>query len=270
MKESKGKFILFDVAEFAPWLDSKNVSRQILRLQDHHTWLPSYSNFDNKNHFELLEGMDYSHRERGFAEIAQNFTTFPDGTIAVCRDLDNIPAGIKGANTGGICIENLGNFDKDKDMMTDAHKTVIIKLNAFLCKKFNLQPNTDTIVYHHWYDLNTGERKNGAGTTKTCPGTNFFGGNAVADAQTNFIPLVVKELDAGVNIVPIPLIPIIFTGKVKADSLNVRVSPNASGKIIKVLSKGVLVHAYETSGRWCRIDPKESYWVNSNFLEKEV
>jgi hypothetical protein len=151
--------------------------------------------------------------------------------------------------------------------MSDEHKTVIPKINALLCKKFNLQPNSDTIVYHHWYDLDTGERNNGEGKTKSCPGTNFFGGNKVADAEANFIPLVVEEISAEVDILPIPSEPIIFTGKVKSDNLNVRILPNASSKIIKVLKKEVVVNAYEISGRWCRIGPQESYWVNSNYLE---
>ena len=67
-------------------------------------------------------------------------------------------------------------------------------LNAILSKELNLQVNTDSIVYHHWYDLNSGKRKNGEGVTKSCPGTAFFGGNKVEDAQINFIPKIINEL----------------------------------------------------------------------------
>lgn len=67
---------------------------------------------------------------------------------------------------------------------------VILFLNALLCKKFNLAVNTDTIVYHHWYDLDIGKRTNGTGKVKTCPGTAFFGGNSVEDARKYFIPLI--------------------------------------------------------------------------------
>lgn len=42
--------------------------------------------------------------------------------------------------------------------MSDEQRNAIIKVNALLCKRFSLQPNANTIVYHHWYDLNTGER----------------------------------------------------------------------------------------------------------------
>ena len=41
--------------------------------------------------------MENQHKERGFAEIAQNFTTFPDGKIMGCRNINFVPAGIKGA-----------------------------------------------------------------------------------------------------------------------------------------------------------------------------
>lgn len=57
------------------------------------------------------------------------------------------------------------------DTITAEHKDSIVKLNALLCLKFNLTPNSNSIVYHHWYDLKTGKRTNGSGVTKTCPGT---------------------------------------------------------------------------------------------------
>ena len=118
MRKTKGKFILFDLPEFAGWLGQEVVHREVVRFQDHHTFIPSYTHFHQDNHFALMVGMEAAHLERGFSEIAQNLTTFPDGSICVGRSLDKIPAGIKGANTGGICIENLGNFDIGHDVMT--------------------------------------------------------------------------------------------------------------------------------------------------------
>lgn len=194
MKETKDQFILMDRAEFAKWLNEQNIKREVVRIQNHHTWKPRYENFDGSNHFKLLKGMKRSHLKRGFSDIAQNITTFPDGTIAICRPLSKIPAGIKGANTGGICIEHIGNFDKGGDKMSAKHKTTILKMNALLLQKFKLKANDTSLVYHHWYDLNTGKRKNGEGSTKSCPGTNFFGGNTVKDAKENFIPKIAAEL----------------------------------------------------------------------------
>jgi len=78
-----GKFLLFDVTEFASWLDQISFSRVIHLLQVHHTYSPSYDDFHQTNHFPLLHAMERYHKvERGFLEIAQNLTTFPDRLIA--------------------------------------------------------------------------------------------------------------------------------------------------------------------------------------------
>jgi hypothetical protein len=190
--KQQGKFLLLTINEFDNWLKGLVLVRKIKLVQNHHTWLPDYSTFNkSKEHFKLLASMEKFHLERGFSEIAQNLTTFPDGLIAICRSFETIPAGIKGANQFGICMEHIGNFDLAKDSMTAAHRNTIIKVNSLLCKKFGLTPSTDTVVYHHWYDLTTGKRvPNGSPNTKTCPGTNFFGGNTLQACKKNLIPLL--------------------------------------------------------------------------------
>lgn len=87
-------------------------------------------------------------------------------------------------------MEHLGNFDLNEDEMTVEQKETIIRMTTSLCMHFNLALNTDTIVYHHWFDLDTGMRNNGSGNNKTCPGTNFFGGNTPEDCRTYFLPLL--------------------------------------------------------------------------------
>jgi hypothetical protein len=188
--KTQGKFTLFELDEFNNWLSQKKVKRSIKIIQQHHTYKPDYSTFKGDNHFELCTSMEKSHLKRGFAEIAQNFTTFPDGKIMVCRDMDKIPAGVKGANEKGICIEHVGHFDLGGDAMNEAHKITIIEMTRLLLLKFNLIANDETVVYHHWYDLNTGKRitQEGKGSTKTCPGTNFFGGNTLVDFNAKFLP----------------------------------------------------------------------------------
>lgn len=136
------------------------------------------------------------HLGRGFSDIAQQFTIFPDGSIVTGRSLNTNPAGITGANTGAICIENYGWFDKDYDVMPQAQKNAIIKYVAVLCRHFKLTPSANTIVYHCWYN-SKGKKLNDyvAGKScKTCPGTNFFGGNTFSAYITNFLPLIQKEL----------------------------------------------------------------------------
>lgn len=189
-----GQFLLFGRKEFLEWLHDQVVKREIRLIQNHHTWKPDYSHFDGENHFDKLKGMKKSHLKRGFSDIAQNITTFPDGTIAVCRPIDTSPAGIKGANKYGICIEHLGDFDQGGDEITDQHKKTIVFINAALCLKLGLEPDSNTVVYHHWWTA-SGKRTNGVKAAKSCPGTNFFGGNKVEDAEKNFIPLISDKLE---------------------------------------------------------------------------
>lgn len=267
MREQDGKFLLFDINEFAAWLTSSSFARVIKLLQVHHTFQPDYTTFHRvKDHFSLLKSMERAQMvERGFSEIAQNLTTFPDGLVAVCRPLDNIPAGIKGANQHGICVENLGNFDANQDVMAPEHRDCILKLFSHLCRRFNLNPDCDTIQYHHWWDLNSGKRTNGSGITKTCPGTEFFSGNSLTSAQTNFIPLVVQQLSA-IAAGVVPAAPSPYTAEVAVDLLNVRVRPSPSATVLKQLNRGVEVRVYEEHDRWSRIDPVSPCWVNSDFL----
>lgn len=208
MSVTQGKFVLCDLREFSVWLAKYQIQRKIDHLQVHHTWEPSYNDFTGKNHFELLRGMeDYQVKKEKFNQIAQNFTIFPDGMIAVCRDLNIQPAGIKGCNFDGICIECIGCFDDHGDIMTEVHKKAIIGVYALLCQKCNLTPSLGSIKYHCWFNLNTGvednlEDKNNDGEAdkeyypdhKTCPGSNWFGGNAPHTALANFIPLIKERM----------------------------------------------------------------------------
>lgn len=257
----KGKFILCSTAEFAAWLADTSINRVITLVQNHHTVSPSYENFEGDNHFELLAGMENFHvAERGFDMIAQNITTFPDGTVAVCRPLDRIPAGIKGVNRGGICIDNLGNFDRGCDSMTPAHREAIVAVNAILCRRFALTPSLETVVYHHWYDLASGVRTGGSGNVKSCPGSAFFGGNSEADAAACFIPLLAQPL-------PPPNRPSTRHAAVTADLLNVRSGGTMGNPVVKQLFHGVSVQVFEERDGWCRIAADRQEWVNGAYLQ---
>lgn len=175
----KGKFVLLSsVTSFSSWLRNKTIKRKITHIQLHCTDTPNYKHFKGDNHFELVEGMESSHIARGFNGIGQNITIFPDGKIMLCREFDKICACISGHNTGGLCIENLGLFDKGKDEMSEAQRKAIIGTVKALLKKFNLTPETG-VEYHHWH--NSG---------KSCPGNNFFGGNTKEAYQKNLLPLL--------------------------------------------------------------------------------
>jgi hypothetical protein len=259
--KTQGQFILFETpTEFAQFLE-KPVQRKVSKVQNHHTLIPSYADFNGSNHFQLLEGIKAAHLKRGFTDIGENLTTFPDGSVAVCRSFEKDPACAKGTNTGSICIENLGNFDKGRDVMTAAQRECIVRVNAMLCHRFKLPVSTDSILYHHWFDLKTGARTNGTGTTKSCPGTNFFGGNTVGDCKANLLPPVSAVLAT----LETPALPA-FAVQSPDGILVIRNGPRVKATPVGSLPNGAIVHIHEASGIWRRIDPVEPHWVSSKFL----
>jgi hypothetical protein len=263
--ETKYGFILMTVAEFDGWLKKLQINRVIKVIQNHHTFLPNYSNFNGNNHFEKLQGMRASHISRGFSDIAQNITTFPDGKLAIGRPLNVVPAGIYGQNSHGICIENLGDFDAGKDKMTSSQKDTIVQVNALLCNKYNLVPDSDSIIYHHWFDLRTGQRTNGSGNTKSCPGTAFFGGNTVSAAQQNFIPLILSAYNLlkrqSIGSDQNHTLGIVNS----SGNLNIRKGPGTSFEKTGTIPSGATIRIYEQKGEWRRISPRNE-WVSSRYV----
>ncbi|MBX4147492.1 N-acetylmuramoyl-L-alanine amidase [Paenibacillus lautus] len=206
----KGNFLLLEKSEFRDWLKKQIVARPIKTLQVHHTALPNYTTRQLVNGvakqdvFKCLEGMRNSHLSAGWAATGQNISIMEDGKVAISldRNLNRIPAGIRGANNNSICIEIIGQFDKNCDTMTDVQKESVIHVYASLAERFKLPINTDTIVYHAWFTAK-GVRLNDytpGKSSKTCPGTAFFGdGNTITAAKKGFLPAVQKELNRLTN-----------------------------------------------------------------------
>ncbi len=186
---------LMNVSEFRAYLDGLRITRKITLIQLHHTYSPAYAQFTGNNHLLLQNSMrDYHVKTRGFADIAQTFTIFPDGKICTGRDINSAPAGIYGANTTGICIECLGNFDNGGDSMTDAQRNAIIGTVKILLDKLGLNAKTD-VTYHAWWTsggTSLGTYVKGK-SAKTCPGTNFFGGNTREAYEKNLMGLIERS-----------------------------------------------------------------------------
>lgn len=180
------------VDEFKSYINSLKITRSIKRVQLHHTWSPSYKNFNGSNHQTLQNNMrNYHVNSCGWSDIGQHFTIFPDGVILTGRSLNSSPAGIANANSGGICIECIGNFDKGGDAMKDAQKNAIAGAVKVLLDKFGLSASTG-VTYHAWWGsggTNLGTYIQGK-SQKTCPGTNFFGGNTKEAYDKNLKPLI--------------------------------------------------------------------------------
>jgi len=191
---TKDGFTLLDRKQFLIWLEDNPVTREVHWIQMHHTWKPRYENFTGDNHFQACRGMRNYHMKkkkdggREFSDIAQNITTFPDGTLMICRSLNVIPAGIRGKNRYGICIEHYGNFDLGGDEMSLEHKKTVEFLNAALCIHKVLVPSLETIIYHTWF------------ASKSCPGTNFYGGNTTEDCYRNLIPKIKERVELLLNV----------------------------------------------------------------------
>ncbi len=188
-------FKKYDSKEFQQYIRSAKLLRKVNKIQLHHTYSPSYRQFTGDNHMELQENMrNYHIKTNGWSDIAQHFTIFPDGIIVSGRSLEMVPAGIKGANTGAIAIECLGNFDRGGDVMTQAQKDAIISVLEELLEKFSLSPK-DSIIYHAWWT--SGGKSLGdyisTKSCKTCPGTDFFGGNTKKAFEENLLPLLCGE-----------------------------------------------------------------------------
>lgn len=261
--ETKYGFTKMSASAFSAWLGGLRLSRTILTIQQHHTYLPSYVHFTGDNHFERQKAMkDHHIRSNGWKDIGQHFTIFPDGSILTGRSLEIAPACIFGQNAHAICLEHFGNFDAGADQMTRQQQESIIAVTAALCRRFNLQPSTTSIVYHHWFDLGTGLRNNGTRNNKSCPGTAFFGGNKVLDCQNNFLPLLQAALQGN----PIADHSSAVEGfvAVTASALRVRTAPSTQSAMATgqaSVPHGAVLRVYEKRDGWLKISKSTAHWV---------
>ena len=263
--ETRNGFTKMNVIQFEGWLNAQSIGRTIINVQQHHTYKPDYSGFNGNNHFDLQSGMRNHHVHRnGWRDIGQHFTIFPDGAILTGRGLEHSPACIYGNNQGSICIENLGYFDSGFDVMNSVQRDAIIKVTAVICRRLNLPLNTNSIIYHHWFRMSDGVRNDGSGGNKSCPGTNFFGGNKVEDCERNFLPLLAAELDGHQLLIDDSEIEryVIVT----ANWLNVRLGPAGTNSLAPNRSPvqlGSVLRVYEEKNNWLRIAKSKNHWVFS-------
>lgn len=129
-----------------------------VELHVHHTWKPSHKDFNGSNHQRLQNGMRRSHMvDRGWDDIAQHVTLFPDGKFLTGRNFGKTPASIVGHNGTSkavpFMVEMVGNFDKGNDVLKGAQLDSILQLAKFF------HDQGKYIRFH---------REN---ASKTCPGT---------------------------------------------------------------------------------------------------
>ena len=131
--------------------------RKYKYTQVHHTWEPSHSDFNGKNHLQLQEAMrNYHVNTRGWDNIGQHVTLMPDGLFVTGRPFNETPAGIAGYNEGAFMTEMLGNFDIGHDVLEGAQLNSMLKLQHYLVTACGAQ-----IMFHREH------------ASKTCPGTSI-------------------------------------------------------------------------------------------------
>ncbi|XWN29931.1 MAG: N-acetylmuramoyl-L-alanine amidase [Devosia sp.] len=266
--ETKYGFVKLASSEFSTWLNQQSISRTCLRVQEHHTWKPRYSNFTGSNHFEMQRSMRHHHvNNNGWSDIGQHFSIFPDGAIVTGRPLNRSPACIFNANSAGICIENVGNFDLGGDVMAAEQADSMFLVTALLLSKIGISTPTKTnVVYHHWYDGSGNLVYDNSGQ-KSCPGTDFFGGNKLNDFEVNFLPRLRSAMGAGGQ----PPIDLEQWAVVTADNLNVRTQPSGSAPLSNEqgpLSFGAVVRVYEVSANnWFRVSQTRQRWISGRYTD---
>lgn len=126
-------------------------------LHVHHTYSPNHTHFTGANYHELQNGMRRFHiMSRGFADIAQHVTLFPDGKFLTGRDFAKNPASILGHNYGlPFCVEMVGNFDIGHDAFDGEQKQAMLQLAKFF---------RDRNKYIRFHNENA---------AKSCPGTSI-------------------------------------------------------------------------------------------------
>lgn len=283
--QTQGNITLLEkTSEISTWLKKQSVTRKITKLQVHHTGLPSYETWEKTDkkvftnpYFGRANSLDsyakktWNSKSANGSYQAQHFVVFPDGKITTGRSLNSNPIGITGWNTGAICVEIYGNFDKGQDTMTSAQKKAVIALFGELCKRFDLTPSASTIRYHAWFTSGgtyLGDYKAGK-SRKTCPGTAFFGGNTMSAFKKNFLPEIKKyingETEKKDETKKEETTFKKYIARVTTENLNCRKGAGTSYDIIQQIHKGDVFTVVAESGNW--VKSASGYWVSKSYIE---
>ena len=170
-----------------------------------------------------------------------HFVVDLNGDIYSMIPLDYVAYTTNSANAYAIGIE-CATTGKD-DHYTDKEYKAMVKLGAWLCDKYNLDPRKDFIRH---YDV----------TKKVCP--RYFVNNT--KAWNNFKQDVYDYMKNGETSVFKQ-----YYVRTTATSLNGRSKPSMEGEIVTKIPKGTVVTIVAENGEWRKT--KSGYWIHKNYIE---
>jgi hypothetical protein len=151
------KYVRMTTTQLLDYMRVFKFKRKITQLHIHHTYLPNKKDFNGNNYDEIQYGMEKYHKEvKKWSNIAQHLTLFPDGIWVLGRDFNEIPASILGWNSGAICIEMLGDFDKNKETLVNPQASSVYEFSEYMVE------NMGVVMRFH---------RDSPTSYKTCPGS---------------------------------------------------------------------------------------------------
>lgn len=153
-------------------------------LHIHHTWSPCIADFSGSNHQALQKGMrNYHINNRGFSDIAQHLTLFPDGNFLFGRNLKETPNSSYGCRPDGsywnqnfvLMVETIGNFDKE--YIPGVVWTALVNLAV------GIKSEGGDILFHREMD-----------PRKTCPGNLFIKENFMKEVKLEVVKMAVERV----------------------------------------------------------------------------
>lgn len=130
-----------NASDFLNWLKGQ-LSAHITEVHVHHTYSPSHKHFTGSNHRFLQDGMRNFHvHSRGFQDIAQHITIYPDGKIMTGRNVNIPPASATNHNDSDsdnrhpFMFEMIGNFDKGYDKLEGKQLQSAVEVTRFFHNK---------------------------------------------------------------------------------------------------------------------------------------
>jgi hypothetical protein len=120
-------------------------TRQVWRLDLHHSVVPSIDNYKGLASIEAIWRSDLE--RRGWEDIAQHVSVAPDGVIWTGRDWNKTPASIgRRMNLGAFMVEAIGNFDRGRDRLEGAQLASVLTVIDTVQRRFDLP--VQALLFH--------------------------------------------------------------------------------------------------------------------------